>query len=148
MVRRAYESLTRFAGGRFATIYLAPHDDHRVHAPRAGYLEAAHYVPGDLFSVNEKTVARVPGLFRRNERLGMHLRTRGGRAALILGACFTMGCNQSASDDPAGAPRTASAANPSTEAIAKAGTYIVTLKCEGEPFPESHRAHLVVGFKA
>ena len=34
------------------------------------------------------------------------------------------------------------------EAIAKAGTYIVTLKCEGEPFPESHRAHLVVGFKA
>jgi Amidohydrolase family len=33
------------------------------------------------------------------------------------------------------------------EAIAKAGTYIVTLKCEGEPFPESHRAHLVVGFR-
>ena len=35
----------------------------------------------------------------------------------------------------------------SPEAIAKAGMYIVTLKCEGEPFPESHRAHLVVGFK-
>ena len=35
----------------------------------------------------------------------------------------------------------------SPEAIAKAGTYIVTLKCEGESFPESHRAHLVVGFK-
>ena len=33
------------------------------------------------------------------------------------------------------------------EAIAKAGTYIITLKCEGESFPESHRAHLVVGFK-
>jgi hypothetical protein len=33
------------------------------------------------------------------------------------------------------------------ESIATAGTYIVTLKCEGEPFPESHRAHLVVGFK-
>ena len=33
------------------------------------------------------------------------------------------------------------------EAIAKPGTYIVTLKCEGEEFPESHRAHLVVGFK-
>ena len=33
------------------------------------------------------------------------------------------------------------------EVIAKAGTYIVTLKCEGESFPESHRAHLVVGFK-
>jgi hypothetical protein len=33
------------------------------------------------------------------------------------------------------------------EAIPKAGTYIVTLKCEGEPFPESNRAPLVVGFK-
>ncbi len=33
------------------------------------------------------------------------------------------------------------------EAISKAGTYIVTLKCEGESFPESHRAHLVVGFR-
>ena len=33
------------------------------------------------------------------------------------------------------------------EAIPTAGTYIVTLKCEGEEFPESHRAHLVVGFK-
>ncbi len=35
----------------------------------------------------------------------------------------------------------------SPESIPTAGTYIVTLKCEGEPFPESHRAHLVVGFK-
>jgi imidazolonepropionase-like amidohydrolase len=35
----------------------------------------------------------------------------------------------------------------SPEAVSKAGTYIVTLKCDGEPFPESHRAHLVVGFK-
>jgi hypothetical protein len=33
------------------------------------------------------------------------------------------------------------------EAIPTSGTYIVTLKCEGENFPESHRAHLVVGFK-
>jgi imidazolonepropionase-like amidohydrolase len=33
------------------------------------------------------------------------------------------------------------------DAIPKAGTYIVTLKCEGESFPESHRAHLVVGFR-
>ncbi len=33
------------------------------------------------------------------------------------------------------------------EAIPTPGTYIVTLKCEGEDFPESHRAHLVVGFR-
>ncbi len=35
----------------------------------------------------------------------------------------------------------------SPEAIAKAGTYIVTIKNQGEPLPESNRAHLVVGFK-
>jgi len=33
------------------------------------------------------------------------------------------------------------------EASAKVGTYMVTIKCEGEAFPESHRAHLVIGFK-
>lgn len=33
------------------------------------------------------------------------------------------------------------------EDIATAGTYIVTVKSEGEALPESHRAHLVVGFK-
>jgi len=32
-------------------------------------------------------------------------------------------------------------------AIAKAGSYIVTLKSEGEALPESNRAHLLVGFK-
>ena len=36
----------------------------------------------------------------------------------------------------------------SPDAIAKAGTYIVTLKCEGEALPESHTDHLVVGFLA
>jgi Amidohydrolase family len=33
------------------------------------------------------------------------------------------------------------------EAIPRAGNYVVTLKCEGEDFPESHRAHLIVGFR-
>lgn len=28
-----------------------------------------------------------------------------------------------------------------------AGTYVVALKSEGEPLPESNRVHLVVGFK-
>lgn len=33
------------------------------------------------------------------------------------------------------------------QAIPAAGTYLVTVKGEGEPFPESHRAHLIVGFR-
>ena len=35
----------------------------------------------------------------------------------------------------------------SPEDIPQAGMYLVTLKCEGKDLPESHRAHLVVGFK-
>jgi phosphatidylserine decarboxylase len=58
-----------FRGGTFATLYLAPFNYHRIHMPLAGTLRAAWYVPGQLFSVNATTAARVPGLFTRNERI-------------------------------------------------------------------------------
>lgn len=80
-----------YANGRFATIYLAPYNYHRVHAPFDGKLVAARYVPGDLFSVNDATAARVAGLFRRNERLIMHFRTARGPAALIFVGALNVG---------------------------------------------------------
>ena len=85
------ERARAFRDGRFATIYLAPYNYHRVHAPFAGELRAAHYVPGDLFSVNEATVARLPGLFRRNERLVMHFDTPQGPAVLIFVGALNVG---------------------------------------------------------
>jgi phosphatidylserine decarboxylase len=57
----------------------------------AGELVAARYVPGDLFSVNEATVSRLDGLFRRNERLIMHFRTDFGPAVLILVGALNVG---------------------------------------------------------
>jgi len=80
-----------YIDGSFATIYLAPYNYHRVHAPLAGELIAARYVPGDLFSVNEATVSRLDGLFRRNERLVMHFRTERGPAAVILVGALNVG---------------------------------------------------------
>lgn len=80
-----------FAGGAFATIYLAPYNYHRVHAPVAGELRAMHYVPGDLFSVNAATVQRLPGLFRRNERLILHFTTESGPAAVIFVGALNVG---------------------------------------------------------
>lgn len=80
-----------YIDGKFATIYLAPFNYHRVHAPLDGELVAARYIPGDLFSVNEATVARVNGLFRRNERLVMHFRTDTGTAALIFVGALNVG---------------------------------------------------------
>ena len=73
-----------FADGTFATIYLAPHNYHRVHAPVDGTLVAAHYVPGDLFSVNDATARHVPGLFYLNERLNLHFETSFGPMVLIF----------------------------------------------------------------
>ena len=80
-----------FAGGVFATIYLAPYNYHRVHAPMDGELMAAHYVPGDLYSVNNATAAHVPGLFRRNERLNLRFSTRHGPMALIFVGALNVG---------------------------------------------------------
>ena len=80
-----------YVNGRFATIYLAPYNYHRVHAPFDAELVAARYVPGDLFSVNEATVSRVAGLFRRNERLVMHFRTAHGPAVLIFVGALNVG---------------------------------------------------------
>jgi phosphatidylserine decarboxylase len=58
-----------FAGGHFATIYLAPYNYHRIHMPLPGELRQSFYVPGRLFSVNRTTARLVPGLFARNERV-------------------------------------------------------------------------------
>lgn len=80
-----------YVDGRFATIYLAPYNYHRIHAPWDGELVATRYVPGDLFSVNEATFARVNGLFRRNERLIMHFETDRGPAVLIFVGALNVG---------------------------------------------------------
>ena len=79
------------SGGAFATIYLAPYNYHRVHAPMDGELVAAHYVPGDLFSVNSKTAAHVPGLFSRNERLNLHFQTAVGPMVVVLVGALNVG---------------------------------------------------------
>jgi len=85
------DEVAHYIDGNFATIYLAPYDYHRVHAPFSGDLVAARYVPGDLFSVNEATVSKLNGLFRRNERLVMHFRTDHGPAVLILVGALNVG---------------------------------------------------------
>lgn len=85
------EDARAFVDGSFATIYLAPYNYHRVHAPLASDVVAARYVPGDLFSVNTATAAGVPGLFRRNERLIMHFNTAYGPAVLIFVGALNVG---------------------------------------------------------
>lgn len=73
-----------FRDGQFCTVYLAPHNYHRIHTPLAGRLLETIYVPGRLFSVSTSTVANVDRLFARNERLITVWDTKAGPMILIL----------------------------------------------------------------
>jgi phosphatidylserine decarboxylase len=81
----------RFSNGRFATLYLAPHNYHRVHSPLDANLIAARYVPGALYSVNASTVSLLPNLFTRNERLICHFKSDAGPVILIFVGALHVG---------------------------------------------------------
>lgn len=81
-----------FDGGRFATIYLAPRDYHRVHMPLTGRLRSTVYVPGDLFSVNPTTAEAIDSLFARNERVVSFFDTELGPLAITMVGAVFVGC--------------------------------------------------------
>lgn len=86
------EEAKRYTDGAFTTIYLSPKDYHRVHMPIAGTLISTRYIPGDLFSVNDKTAQALPGLFARNERLVCQFDSELGQFALVfVGAMLVAG---------------------------------------------------------
>ncbi len=79
-------------GGSYATIYLSPRDYHRVHTPVAGTIEHYDYIPGARWPVSLPFVARVPGLYARNERAVACVRLASGqRAAVVLVAAIGVG---------------------------------------------------------
>lgn len=77
-------SAAPYRDGRFATVYLAPRDYHRVHMPLSGTLRETVHVPGRLFSVAPFAVAGIPRLFARNERLVCHFDGDQGPFVVVL----------------------------------------------------------------
>lgn len=81
----------------FTTVYLAPHNYHRVHSPVAGIIREVRYIPGDLWPVNEPFVRFFPELFLRNERLIFDLELdggsgmAGGRVYVVMVGAFNVG---------------------------------------------------------
>ena len=73
-----------FERGKFATIYLAPYNYHRLHMPSDGRLYKMIHVPGRLFSVAPWTVKAIPRIFARNERAVCLFSTHAGPMAIIL----------------------------------------------------------------
>ena len=71
----------------YTTVYLAPHNYHRVHSPICGVIESIKYVPGELWPVNKPAVNFVPRLFCRNERLIFKIVSNGASVfAVMVGA--------------------------------------------------------------
>jgi phosphatidylserine decarboxylase len=87
-----------YKNGFFATVYLSPKDYHRIHIPYDGILISMSYIPGDLFSVNNKTTRKVDGLFARNERVVCYFETEFGLCALILVGAIFVGSMQTVWD--------------------------------------------------
>src|SRR2546421_2777914 len=78
----AEDDAAQFDGGAFVTIYLAPYNYHRIHAPLGGLIEGYTYVPGKLWPVNAVGVRNVERLFCINERLTTWLRAPRGVVAV------------------------------------------------------------------
>jgi|SaaInlStandDraft_1057018.scaffolds.fasta_scaffold10841_3 phosphatidylserine decarboxylase len=85
------ELARHYEGGRYLTIYLAPHDYHRVHWPMAGKLSETRYISGDLWPVNQMSVEHVERLFCINERFHSTLTTEHGKMTLIMVGATNVG---------------------------------------------------------
>lgn len=91
LLAKQADVVTQFEQGLFATLYLSPRDYHRIHMPVTGQLTDMIYVPGRLFSVNQRTSRVVPNLFARNERVICLFTTAVGPMALILVGALLVG---------------------------------------------------------
>jgi phosphatidylserine decarboxylase len=76
--------LRGFESGAFLTIYLAPHNYHRVHMPGDASIGGTIYIPGKRLAVNQATARAVPGLFTGNERLACDCRGPDGHFWLVF----------------------------------------------------------------
>lgn len=81
-----------FGAAWYSTVYLAPHNYHRVHFPFSCRLLTIRHIPGFLWSVNSAFVSCVPRLFNQNERLVFEVKTpRGGRGFIVMVGAFNVG---------------------------------------------------------
>jgi phosphatidylserine decarboxylase len=77
------EEARRFSDGAYVTLYLAPRDYHRIHAPLTGRITGYSYIPGEFWPVNRASVRLQQALFCVNERLATYLDTSAGHMAVV-----------------------------------------------------------------
>ena len=95
----AAEDAAQFAGGTFCTIYLAPYNYHRIHAPLGGGITGYVNMPGQLWPVNPVGLRNVEKLFCVNERLTTFLKTPRGACAVVAVGATNVGRIRAVYDD-------------------------------------------------
>ncbi len=85
------ELAARFAGGSFVSIYLAPGDYHRFHAPATGRIVEAVRVPGTLLPVKPGWLASGPGILGKNARVASLFETSAGPLGLVAIGAYNVG---------------------------------------------------------
>ncbi len=80
-----------FAGGCFQTIYLAPHNYHRIHSPIKGRITKAVFLPGNLWPVNHWSVETIDELFGINERLILEITDGDGVMLVVMVGATNVG---------------------------------------------------------
>ena len=93
------ELAARLEGGPYLVTYLSPRDYHRVHSPVSGRIAAWTHIPGRLFPVGSRSVARETGLFARNERFVTFIEGAAGVSVVVMVAAVGVG-HITASYDP------------------------------------------------
>jgi phosphatidylserine decarboxylase len=84
-------NLEDYLEGGFLTIYLAPYNYHRIHAPIDGQVTRVSYTPGALWPVNTWSVSHIPGLFVVNERITVELSGPEGKALVVMVGATNVG---------------------------------------------------------
>jgi phosphatidylserine decarboxylase len=93
------EEAARFVDGTYLTLYLAPRDYHRIHAPVAGAVTRSVHVPGCFYPVNARAVRDVESLYAINERLITFIDGECGRVAVVKVAALGVGHITATYDD-------------------------------------------------
>ena len=68
----------------FANIYLSPKDYHHYHVPCDITIKKAIYIPGKLYSVAAKWLAKVDSLYTKNERVALSCEMKNGKKLWLV----------------------------------------------------------------
>ena len=78
-------------GAHWWNVYLSPRDYHRVHAPVDGILEEMILIPGSLWPVNDWSLANIPKLFSKNERVVFVFKQQDRTTILVMVGATNVG---------------------------------------------------------